>query len=39
VNGVVCSKKKKGDKKVEEKPKKRLDRTDIVRDFWLSERA
>jgi hypothetical protein len=33
VNAVVCSKKKKGDKIVEEKNKKGLDRADIVRDF------
>ncbi len=32
-NAVVCSKKKKGDKKFEEKTKKVLDRADIVRDF------
>jgi hypothetical protein len=34
VKGVLRSKEKEGDKKIQKKPKKRLDRADIVRDAW-----
>ena len=37
MNAVVCSKKKKGDKKLEERTKKGLDRADIVRDYRLAD--
>jgi hypothetical protein len=36
---VVCLQEAKGGKKLQEKLQKELDRADIVRDFWLSERA
>jgi hypothetical protein len=35
VNAVVCSKKEKIDKKLEERTQKGLDRADIVRDYRL----